>query len=86
MPYPGDVRIGNTIRKRLISFVLLSIESLEKELLTEGHPRDDLAHGSIQVLQHAEIVFLTLGLLEQLLDHARQLGVCDVGTERLRMR
>ena len=85
MPYPGDVRIGNTIRKRLISFVLLSIESLE-ELLTEGHSRDDLAHGSIQVLQHAEIVFLTLGLLEQLLDHARQLGVSDVGTERLRMR
>ena len=86
MPYPGDVRIGNTEKMRPISFAFLLTKSLVQVQLTEAHPCDDLAHGSIQVLQHAEVVFLTLGLLKQLLEHAWQLGVCDVGTEGLRMR
>jgi hypothetical protein len=62
------------------------LQSLVQLELTEAYPRDDLAHGAIQVLQHAEVVFLTLRLLKQLLAHTWQLGVCDVGTERLRMR
>ncbi len=71
---------------RAISFALLPIKSGAWVQLTEAHPCDDLTHGAIQVLQHAEIVCLALGLLKQLLMHAWQLGVCDVRTERLRMR
>lgn len=54
--------------------------------LTKAHTRDDLAHRAIQVLQHAEVVRFVLGLLKQLLAHTWQLGVCDVGAERLRVR
>jgi hypothetical protein len=71
---------------RPISFGLLPAGSLVQLKLTKAHPCDDLAHGTIQVLQHAEVVFLTLRLLKQLLAHAWQLGICDVGTERLCMR
>jgi hypothetical protein len=55
-------------------------------MLTLETPSDHLAYGSIQVLQHAQIIRLIHGLLQQLLLDSWQLGICNVGTDGLGVR